>query len=66
MTTLSLLLTETTLFFHDIISSTEKPSGLVKVTKWTAALAKQHVVIKHAAIEATECAAKEAEKCAAN
>jgi len=66
MTTLPLLLTKMMLFFHNVISSMEKPSGLVKVTKWTAALAKQRAVIKCAAIKATECAAKEAEKHAAD
>ena len=63
----TLLLTETTLFFHDVISRTEKPSGLVKVSKWTAALAKQHEVVRRAAIEAPiraaeRHAAKEAKK----
>jgi len=59
MTTLPLLLTKMTLFFHDVISSTEKPSGLVKVTKWTAALAKQRAVIKRAADQAKEYTAKQ-------
>ena len=45
----TLLLTETTLFFHDIVTRTEKPCGLANVTKWTAALAKERIVIDHAA-----------------
>jgi hypothetical protein len=61
----TLLLTETTLFFHDVVSRTEKPSGLARVTKWTAALAKEHIVIDHAAKAAKKRAA-DAAKHAAN
>ena len=56
----TLLLTETTLFFHDVISRTEKPSGLVKVTNWTVALANQHALVDRAADEADKRAADEA------
>ena len=35
-----LMLTERTLFFHDIISSTEKPSGLLNMKSWTTGVAK--------------------------
>jgi hypothetical protein len=50
----TLLLTETTLFFHDVVSRTEKPCGLARVTKWTIALAKEHIII--------DCATKAAKK----
>jgi hypothetical protein len=35
-----LLLTEQTLFFHNMANSTEKPSGLLKVNLWASSVAK--------------------------
>lgn len=37
---MELMLTERTLFFHDIVDSTDKPSGLHNVKLWTTGIAK--------------------------
>jgi hypothetical protein len=37
---MALMLTERTLFFHDIVDSTDKPSGLLNVKLWTTGIAK--------------------------
>jgi hypothetical protein len=37
---MALLLTEQSLFFHNVVNSTEKPSGLLKVKLWASGVAK--------------------------
>jgi hypothetical protein len=40
---MALLLTERTLFFHDVVNSNDKPSGLLKVNLWASGVAKPQV-----------------------
>jgi len=37
---MALMLTESTLFFHDVVNSADKPSGLLAVKAWTTGVAK--------------------------
>jgi len=40
---MALMLTERTLFFHDVVNSSDKPSGLLNVKLWTTSVAKPRV-----------------------
>jgi hypothetical protein len=58
---MALLLTEMTLFFHDIATtSSEKPSGPLRVKTWTAALANQRATMGRAVTKGQKHVATEA------